>query len=115
MRADFWHFCSFSPCQNLQYDAATPLHQAAEDGEVDVVKALLAMGADVNEVDPEGQTPLFFAASWGNAEACKALIDGGAEVEKKDECACDTHLLLFLPSLERQELYSDPVRCAPSE
>lgn len=81
LRAELKEFLQNGP----QYDAATPLHQAAEDGEVDVVKALLAMGADVNEVDPEGQTPLFFAASWGNAEACKALIDGGAEVEKKDE------------------------------
>ena len=45
------------------------------------------MGADVNEVDTEGQTPLFYAASWGHAETCEELLGGGAEVDKKDECA----------------------------
>jgi len=69
-----------------QYDAATPLHQAAEDDDEDVIKALAAMGADVNEPDEDGQTPLMAAASFGNADACRTLVqDCGAEVDARDQ------------------------------
>ena len=41
----------------------TPLHIAAENGLVDVVKALLARGADPLAVDAEDKTPLSRAAA----------------------------------------------------
>jgi hypothetical protein len=47
-----------------QYDNATPLHHAAEEGDDLAITALISMGADVNEADSEGQTPLMTAASW---------------------------------------------------
>ncbi|CAE7203548.1 XBOS33 [Symbiodinium necroappetens] len=40
-----------------------PLHMAAFDGSVEMMKLLLNRGADVNVRDRHGQTPLFFAPS----------------------------------------------------
>lgn len=49
----------------------TPLHQAAYGGApMDVIKTLIALGADKNAVDSQGQTPMQVAQANGN----KALI-----------------------------------------
>ena len=53
----------------------TPLIQAADLGEVEFAKILLAAGADVTETNKEGSTPLHFAS---NAEIVKLLIAAGA-------------------------------------
>ena len=39
------------------------LHKAVKDGEVNVVKDLLAKGADKDEKNDKGQTPLIMAVS----------------------------------------------------
>jgi len=41
---------------------AMSLRDAVANGKIDVVKSLLAKGANVNEADPEGETPLMIAA-----------------------------------------------------
>jgi hypothetical protein len=53
----------------------TPLIHAAEFGELEMVKALLAAGAHVNATNNEGITALHFA---DNAEIARFLIDAGA-------------------------------------
>jgi len=54
----------------------TPLINAAEFGELEMVKALLAAGADVHTTNNEGITALHFA---DNAEIARFLIDAGAD------------------------------------
>jgi ankyrin repeat protein len=51
----------------------------------DVVKALLAGGADVNAVDRFGYTPLLYAATidFGDAETATALLQAGADPNVK--------------------------------
>ena len=44
------------------------------------IKAALAAGADVNEVEAAGNTPLHNAAYEGWAEGCEALLNLGAKV-----------------------------------
>jgi ankyrin repeat protein len=46
----------------------------------EVVRVLLAAGADVNAVDRFGYTPLLYAATidFGDAETAKALLQAGA-------------------------------------
>ncbi len=61
----------------------TPLNAAAQSGQVEVIKVLLANGANPNlrNFGPEHSvnTPLATAAMHGQLEACKALLDAKAD------------------------------------
>ena len=57
------------------------LLDAARDGRVEVVRALVGEGADVNAARGDGITALHLAAERGHAEAARALIDAGAAVD----------------------------------
>ncbi len=59
----------------------TPLHKAAEGGDLAEVNRLLDSGAKVDARDPrEDLTPLGWAAAVGNVEVANALIARGADV-----------------------------------
>lgn len=66
--------------------AGTPLARAAQVGDAQSVKNLIAQGADVNARDAEGRTPLAYAARANDAEAINSLIGAGADVNARD---CD--------------------------
>jgi len=57
----------------------TPLHFAGVAGKPDILKFLIASGADVRAADPGGFTPLHWAAAEGQADAARALIAAGAD------------------------------------
>ena len=59
------------------------IHQAAYDGDIQVVKYHLADGADVNAKD-NGWTPLHHAAARGHKEIVELLIAAGADVNPKN-------------------------------
>jgi hypothetical protein len=58
----------------------TPLHAAAEDGNVRHVEDLLVLGADVLARDRGGATPLFTACEAGHADVASRLLAAGADV-----------------------------------
>ncbi|KAF8448273.1 ankyrin repeat-containing domain protein [Kalaharituber pfeilii] len=60
------------------------LHLAAQGGRVEVLKQLLAAGAQVNIGNKDGKTPLHLAAEMGHAEFVQQLIAAGAEVNRRD-------------------------------
>jgi hypothetical protein len=68
----------------------TPLHQAATQGVVSMMRVLLqtASPADVNAADDRGRTALMVAAGSGRAPhayvACKLLLAAGADVRARD-------------------------------
>lgn len=62
-----------------QGDGATALHWAAANGDAEMVKALLAAGANVNAATRDGAiTPLMMACQSGDADVVEALLSGGA-------------------------------------
>lgn len=69
----------------LNFDGSNPLHQAAANGHVDVVKILIhTKGCFVDATrDKDGATPLYLAAIGGHAETVRVLVQqGGAEMGK---------------------------------
>lgn len=58
----------------------TPLHYAAVNGHIEVVKYLIAKGAKINSRNNIGITPLYGAVSADRCEAVKLLIAHGANV-----------------------------------
>ena len=61
------------------------LHFAAQDGNVEDVKRLLAAGYQPNVFDDLGQTPLHYAAEGGHLEVMNVLLAAGADVNANDE------------------------------
>lgn len=65
---------------DVTVDGQTALHFAANENQVDVIRALAAAGANVNaRPDPSANTPLYTAIGNHAARAVAALIDAGAD------------------------------------
>jgi len=62
---------------------ATPIHDAALEGDAELVEILIANGADVDTRDVNGFTPLHLAIQEGNTEVAKVLIANGADVNAR--------------------------------
>ena len=57
------------------------IHNAIENGNGFVVRTLLAMGMDVEELDSNSRTPLIHATVKCQESICKSLLEKGASVE----------------------------------
>lgn len=64
----------------------TPLQVAAHAGHLEIVKLLLAAGANVNHVDHDDFTPVTSAARAGKWAVLKVLAEHGGDFHK-----CDGH------------------------
>jgi ankyrin repeat protein len=63
----------------------TPLHVAAESGQMKVVTLLLDANAYINVRDGNGHTPLFLAATAGHTDVVMQLLARGADVNIQDD------------------------------
>lgn len=61
----------------------TPLYLAACEGNPEIVKLLIAKGADVNAKGQDGDTPLMGASARGHQEVAELLLAKGADVNAK--------------------------------
>ena len=66
---------------------------AAWECDVDRVKELCLLGANVECFNENGNTPLHLAIEQGEYEVVKTLLDLGAEVERRTACGTWTPLL----------------------
>jgi ankyrin repeat protein len=62
----------------------TPLMYAARDGATEAAQALVAAGAEVNAVDPDGTTPLVRAIWNAHYDTARALLAAGADPNLAD-------------------------------
>ena len=67
------------------HDGITPLHDAAREGDRDVVAFVLQKGAQVDSRSEKGTTPLMRAAVGGSVPAIRCLIAFGADVTLTDK------------------------------
>jgi len=62
-----------------------PLSAAVVTGEVPIIEALLAAGAEIDQRDEDGCTALMDAAAAGNLEMVKLLVEAGADPNAVDD------------------------------
>lgn len=62
----------------------TNLMKAVQHNDVARVKTLIADGANVNELDPNGDAPLVMASYLGHTAIVQLLLDAGADVTAVD-------------------------------
>ena len=100
---------------NLDANKHAPLYLAAYHGHAEMIKLLLAHGADVATVARQGRNSLHVAAIRGHSECCKVLIQiGHISVDTMDRDGCQPlHLAIekghYSTVSMLIELYSDPI------
>jgi ankyrin repeat protein len=75
-------FCLLTLAQTV---VAGALHDAAEKGDMQQVKALIKQGAAIDAKDEAGNTALHWAALSGNTELVKFLLDGGVPINATND------------------------------
>ena len=70
-----------SPKSRSKRSSRGRMHNAIENGNVFVVRTLLAIGVDIEELDSSGRTPLVHAAVKHQEAICNLLLEKGASVE----------------------------------
>lgn len=65
------------------------LFLAAHEGDVAVIRQLVAAGAQVNARDPKGRTPIHVAAFASEDDALRALAEAGADMNALERSAYD--------------------------
>ncbi len=63
----------------------TPLHYGATRGHLEIMSLLLEHSAYIDAASPNGTTPLMMAASYGTPAAVKLLLDEGADPTLKNQ------------------------------
>jgi len=85
--------------------ATDDLFAAIEKNDIQKVRYLIPIGADVNAKDPyASMTPLMMAAYNGYTEIAKLLIEKGAEVNAKGGVDMDMTPLVYAASQDRLDM-----------
>lgn len=59
-------------------DGGTPLHRAAQVGNIEIAQVLINHGTDINAPNYLGQTPLHVSLEKNNVDFAKFLLTKGA-------------------------------------
>ena len=102
-----------APFSSAQEDPGEALRDAAREGDVGRVEALLAAGADVDAPNRYGATALFFAADRGHLDVVRRLADAGAALDIEDRFYQMTALSRAAGSGHREVVFFLLARGAP--
>jgi len=80
------------------------VHYAAASGSVETLDFLLEHAAYIDSESPNKTTPLMMALRFGKYDTAKALIDGGADVSLKNDAGMTA--MNFAEESERKDLIS---------
>ncbi|UZD23285.1 ankyrin repeat domain-containing protein [Algoriphagus halophytocola] len=87
------------------FNGSTPLVSAATFGKTEIVKALLAAGADISIGNNDGSTPLHSAAFFGRVEIVQLLLDAEADKTVKNNYGATPRETVVAPFAELKPLY----------
>ena len=62
-----------------------PLHYAATQGNLDILRLLLDAHAYIDAESPNGTTPLMMAAHYGTVDGVRLLLEAGADASLKNQ------------------------------
>jgi ankyrin repeat protein len=71
----------------------TAMFAAAQSGDVDEIRRLVAGGADVEEQGDRGRRPMHVAALYGHVNVIRTLAELGAKLDPRDDNGNTPHLL----------------------
>ncbi|GIY63342.1 ankyrin repeat and KH domain-containing protein 1 [Caerostris darwini] len=70
---------------DIELGASTPLMEAAQEGHIELVRYLIASGANVNAMTATGDTALTYACENGHTEVADLLLQAYAKLEHESE------------------------------
>ncbi|RMB96875.1 hypothetical protein DUI87_26944 [Hirundo rustica rustica] len=70
---------------DIELGCSTPLMEAAQEGHLELVKYLLAAGANVHATTATGDTALTYACENGHTDVADVLLQAGADLSKSRE------------------------------
>lgn len=89
IESDFWQnnsaddvlrrLTALDDIMERNHAGATPLHMATMWGNVEIVRAVLEIGASVHSLDNRGKNPLYYAVHKGDVGVVRALLEAGAD------------------------------------
>uniref|UniRef100_A0A673U4H7 K Homology domain-containing protein n=1 Tax=Suricata suricatta TaxID=37032 RepID=A0A673U4H7_SURSU len=70
---------------DVELGCSTPLMEASQEGHLELVKYLLAAGANVHATTATGDTALTYACENGHTDVADVLLQAGADLDKQED------------------------------